>query len=87
MAVDHFGFHPRDGIRVPLKPEHFKTYPGMTDELRKAISNGTYVWYFGWTLLFRMLQKGPKPFGTISPAGPRSISQVLVPVRCSQVWS
>jgi hypothetical protein len=48
MAVDHFRFKPRDGIRVPLKPEHFMTYPAMTDELRKAISDGTYVWYFGW---------------------------------------
>ncbi len=48
MAVDHFGFRPRDGIRVPLKPEHFKTYFGMTNELREAISDGTYVWYFGW---------------------------------------
>lgn len=48
MAVDHFGFQPRDGIRVPLKPQHFRTYPGMTDELQKAISDGTYVWYFGW---------------------------------------
>jgi len=48
MVVDHFGFRPRDGIRVPLKPEHFKTYPWMTDELRNAIFDGTYVWYFGW---------------------------------------
>lgn len=48
MAVDHIQFQPRDGIRVPLKPEHFKTYPMMTDELREAISDGTYVWYFGW---------------------------------------
>ncbi len=48
MAVDHFHFQPRDGFRVPLKPEHFKTYPGMTDELRTAIFDGTYVWYFGW---------------------------------------
>lgn len=48
MVVDHFGFRRRDGIRVPLKPEHFNTYPGMTDELRKAILDGTYVWYFGW---------------------------------------
>ena len=48
MAVDHFRFQPRDGIRVPLKPEHFKSYPVMSDELRKAISDGTYAWYFGW---------------------------------------
>ncbi len=48
MAVDHIQFQPRDGIRVPLKPEHFKTYSIMTDELREAISDGTYVWYFGW---------------------------------------
>jgi hypothetical protein len=48
MAEDHFSFRPRDGIRRPLKPEHFTSYPGMTDELRKAISDGTYVWYFGW---------------------------------------
>jgi hypothetical protein len=48
MAVDHLRFKPRDGIRVPLKPEHFNSYRGMPDELRKAISDGTYVWYFGW---------------------------------------
>jgi hypothetical protein len=48
MAEDHFSFRPRDGIRRPLKPEHFTSYPGMTDELRKAISDGTYIWYFGW---------------------------------------
>ena len=48
MAVDHIQFQPRDGIRVPLKPEHFKTYRMMSDELREAISDGTYVWYFGW---------------------------------------
>ncbi len=48
MAVDHFRFQPRDGIQVPLKPEDFGTYYGMTDELRRAISDGTYVWYFGW---------------------------------------
>lgn len=48
MAVDHIQFQPRDGIRVPLKPEHFKTYSWMNDELRDAISDGTYVWYFGW---------------------------------------
>jgi hypothetical protein len=48
MAEDHFRFQSRDGIRRPLKPEHFTSYPGMTDELRKAIADGTYVWYFGW---------------------------------------
>lgn len=48
MAEDHFRFQPRDGIRRPLKPEHFVSYPGMPDELRQAISDGTYVWYFGW---------------------------------------
>ena len=48
MALDHFHFQPRDGIRVPLKPEHFKTYGWMPEELRKSILDGTYVWYFGW---------------------------------------
>jgi hypothetical protein len=48
MAKGHFYFQPRDGIRVPLKPEHLTTYPAMSDELREAISDGTYVWYFGW---------------------------------------
>ena len=48
MAKGHFYFQARDGIRVPLKPEHLTTYPGMNDELRTAISDGTYVWYFGW---------------------------------------
>ena len=48
MAEDHFNFQPRDGIRRPLKPEHFTSYAGMTDELRTAIADGTYVWYFGW---------------------------------------
>ncbi len=48
MAEGHFYSRPRDGLRVPLKPEHLSTYPAMSDELRKAIADGTYVWYFGW---------------------------------------
>ncbi len=48
MAMDHFRFRARSGIRVPLKPEHFVTYFGMPDDLRKGISDGTYIWYFGW---------------------------------------
>lgn len=48
MAEGHFYFRPRDGIRAPLRPEHLTTYPAMNKELRAAISDGTYVWYFGW---------------------------------------
>lgn len=48
MAEDHFNFSPRGSIRRPLKPEDFRSYPGMSDELRTAITDGTYVWYFGW---------------------------------------
>lgn len=48
MAEDHFNFSPQGNIRRPLKPEQFRSYLGMSDELRKAIADGTYVWYFGW---------------------------------------
>ncbi len=48
MAIGHFRFRPRDGIRIPLKPEHFMTHSAMSDELKNSISDGTYVWYFGW---------------------------------------
>lgn len=48
MAEDHFNFLPQGSVRRPLKPEHFRSYPGMSDELRTSIKDGTYVWYFGW---------------------------------------
>lgn len=48
MANGHFAFRPRNGARVPLKPEHLANYYGMDSELRNGIADGTYVWYFGW---------------------------------------